>query len=158
MNTNTVLNPKRQAFADAQQELIQLTQLGPVGSPLDATVVEEVVNKAVELIESLEVAAALPKNVYGPRYETTNQQYNQPGGDFIQQQVIGPRSVQHHTTEINVPTERFYRLSTNLIISTSGQFAFRPETRQLHLAVGLFDLSETEALRLEAFLHNDYNS
>ncbi|MBO0951081.1 hypothetical protein [Fibrella forsythiae] len=153
MNPSSVLNPKRQAFADAQQELIPLLDQGPI----DPATVEEVVNRAVELIESLEVAAALPKNTYGPRYETTNQQYNQPGGDFIQHQTIAPRSVQHHTTEINVPTERFYRLSTNLIVSTGGQFLFRPETKELYTAAASITLTETEAIRLEAFLHNDYN-
>ena len=152
-SAQNVLSPKRQAFATMQHELAERLKEENVTQEL----IEQVMNSAVDLIEGLEVANGTAKHLHGDRYDVYNQQQIRPEGDFIHQQVVSPRQITHNNTEVNIATDRIYRVTADLIVSTNGQFVFRPVSQKLYAAGQTIDLSALECSRLLSFLHTDFN-
>lgn len=154
-NRMDALLPKRQEFAAASQAVSE--QMGELGR-VTPEAIERAMNSAIELIEGLEVASATPKHVHtGNTFNDRSQHAYRAEGDFVQTKYEGPKQVVHHTTQVDVPSDKMYRLGEDLILSTSGRFVFRPISRKLFTAFGELDLSESETAKLLAYIKYDFS-
>ncbi|MFD2937068.1 hypothetical protein [Spirosoma flavum] len=145
---------KKQAFSDlgkqVQSMLIDRRQKN--GDSPSLRIIEEFGNIAVELLEQLEIIAATPKHTHGPTYRTDASDHSQ-NPTYNQHEHFSQTT---YTPEVSVVQERVYRIGKDLIISTSGQFVFRPKSCLLLTAVGPIKLSKIESQALYDRMKFDY--
>ncbi|MFD1143015.1 hypothetical protein ACFQ4C_17950 [Larkinella insperata] len=121
--------------------------------------VAQAIDDAIDLISALEVKADTPRHQH--QHGPTNNHYDRKE---IQSNVYVANqtsyNVNGHALEnsvhVEVGRDLFYKLSKDLIISSSGHMVIRPESKKLLTAVGEIDLSDTELSRLQSFLKTDF--
>ncbi|MCK8492927.1 hypothetical protein M0L20_13750 [Spirosoma sp. RP8] len=151
-----VLASKKMAFAQASSEAADIFNQFRNQNSAQLATLERAFDQAVDLISSLDVQAQTPRHVHGDtmnyndRKEIYSEEYVHQKNDYSTGHIV------HNEVTVEQPSERMYKVSNDLVLSTSGQFVFRPQSKKLMTAAGPVDLSEQEASRLLSFLSFDF--
>lgn len=125
--------------------------------------IDRLAETAINAVEASQVAIEQPRSMhthsYGPKIQ--HDQHNEIAelGEFN-----GHKTEHHqHNTLYNQVTARAYTgdwiywASPDLIISTNGNFVFRPKSKKLILQVGEIELTDSEVTELFRVLKEDFN-
>ncbi|GAB3885958.1 hypothetical protein [Spirosoma agri] len=151
-----VLASKKVAFAQATTEAATIFNQYRHQQSAPLLALEQVFDQAIELINSLDVQAQTPRHVHGDtinhhdRKEIYASEYVGQKNDFSTGQIV------RNEVTVEQPADRMYKVSNDLVVSTSGKFIFRPQSKQLMTAAGAVSLTEQEACRLLSFLSFDF--
>ncbi len=151
-----VLAARKAAFAQASSEAAQIfEQHRPAASP-PLLKLERAMDQAIELISALEIQTQTPRHVHGDTINHNTKNEVHAEGYIGQNTDYSTGQVIHNQVTVERQPHPMYKVSADLIVSSSGNFILRPQSKKLLTAAGAIDLTEQEACRLLSLLSFDF--